>query len=137
MIIHSDVNCSETNQYEVENNCLVCHDKIKEEDKVVLKCGHKYHYNCIFMTFKSNNNKRECPYCRKDGGYLKLKDGMIPFLNIHREFDDYVNGNFNLESIKYIPGKCKQILKTGKNAGTQCKNKHKPGEEYCGKHLKK
>ena len=49
MIIHSDVNCSETNQYEVENNCLVCHDTIKEEDKVVLKCGHKYHYNCIFM----------------------------------------------------------------------------------------
>ena len=134
MIIHSDVNNTEQDNYDVEDKCLVCHDKI-ESELVTLKCGHKYHYNCIFMTYKSNNNKRECPYCRGDGGYLKLKDGMIPFNNIHREFEDYVNGNFSLENIKYIPGKCKKILKTGKNIGTQCKNKPKPGEEYCGKHL--
>ena len=60
---------------------------------------------------------------------------MIPFYNIHTEFEDYVNGKFNLDNIKYVEGKCKKILKTGKNAGTQCKNKHKPNEMYCGKHL--
>ena len=67
------------------------------------------------MTYKMNK-KKECPYCRSDGGYLKLKDGMVPLFNIHREFDDYVNGNFNMDNIKYIEGRCKQILKTGKNA---------------------
>ena len=136
MIIHSDVQNSEEQNYSVEDCCLVCHDKLTDDDSVKLKCGHKFHYSCIFMTYKANSNKRECPYCRTDGGYLKLKDGMIPFFNIHREFEDYVSGNFNLDNINYIPGKCKKILKTGKNAGTQCKNKHKPGEEYCGIHLK-
>lgn len=135
MIIHSDVINSEQSDYTIEDSCLVCHDKLEENDVVKLKCGHKYHYDCIFMTYKMNK-KRECPYCRGDGGYLKLKDGMIPFMNIHREFDDYVNGNFNMDNIKYIEGKCKKILKTGKNAGTQCKCKPKPGEEYCGRHLK-
>ena len=48
---------------------------------------------------------------------------MITFLNIHREFNDYINGNFSMDNIKFIEGKCKQILKTGKNAGTQCKCK--------------
>ena len=43
--------------------------------------------------------------------------------------------NFSLENINYIPGKCKKILKTGKNIGTQCKNKPKLDEQYCGKHL--
>ena len=42
-----------------KKSCLVCHDKL-DKDIVTLKCGHKYHYNCIFMTFKMNK-KRECP----------------------------------------------------------------------------
>jgi hypothetical protein len=137
MILHSDIVLNDEKDEKDENDeeiiCMVCHDNLNNEVK--LKCGHKFHYDCIFSTYKSNNNKRDCPYCRRDGGFLKLKDGMIPFLNIHKEFKDYINGTFNLDSINYVEGKCKKILKTGKNQGTQCRNKYKPNESFCGKHL--
>tara|TARA_B100000795_G_scaffold239348_2_gene200964 strand:+ start:1259 stop:1690 length:432 start_codon:yes stop_codon:yes gene_type:complete len=143
MILHSDLE----NNYNIDDNCLICHDLLEKDSiaisengnipfnsQVILKCSHKFHYNCIFNTYKINN-KRECPYCRNIGDFLELKDGMIPFYNIHKEFDDYVNGDFNLDNINYIEGKCKKILKSGKNPGTQCKNKPKSNKNYCGKHL--
>ena len=138
MIIHSDVTQSESdNELDLDKLCLICHDEIKEEDNIKLKCGHNYHYKCIFMTYKLlNSNRRECPYCRGDGGYLELKKGTIPQMGIHKEFKAYVEGNFNLEDIEFNEGKCKHILKTGKNAGTQCTCKPKPGQDYCGRHAK-
>lgn len=141
MLIHSDISSGdkEIKADELENEdekCLVCHDNLdnKQNNVIKLNCGHKYHYKCIFMTYKHHKVPRQCPYCRGYGGYLELKDGMIPIRGIHREFNDYLNGN--LSSVKLIEGKCKQIVKTGKNKGFQCKNKHKPGQDYCGIHLK-
>ena len=139
MIIHSDVNQSDSDvDIDLDKLCLICHDDIEEEDMVQLKCGHKYHYKCIYMTYKllQGGTKRECPYCRGDGGYLELKKGTIPQMGIHKEFKAYVEGNFNLENIEYIEGKCKHILKTGKNSGTQCTCKPKAGSDYCGRHAK-
>ena len=57
-------------------------------------------------------------------------------MGIHKEFSAYIDGNFNLEDIEYVEGKCKHILKTGKNAGSQCTCKPKPGSNYCGRHIK-
>jgi hypothetical protein len=136
MIIHSDVTQSDSgSEVDLDNICLICHDNL-DEDSVTLKCGHKFNYKCIYMTYKALNGKRECPYCRGDGGYLELKKGTIPQMGIHKEFSDYVAGNFNLEDIEFIEGKCKHILKTGKNAGSQCTCKPKPGTNYCGRHIK-
>ena len=43
--------------------------RIKHKQGVKLLCGHKFHYDCIFLTYKCNTNqygsynkKRECPY---------------------------------------------------------------------------
>jgi hypothetical protein len=137
MIIHSDVDKSEPEpEIDMDKICLICHDEIKDDDLVKLKCSHKYHYKCIYMTYKSLGGRRECPYCRGDGGHLELKKGTIPQMGIHKEFSAYIEGKFNLEDIEYNEGKCNHILKTGKNAGSQCTCKPKPDSEYCGRHIK-
>tara|TARA_B110000483_G_C17842159_1_gene407008 strand:- start:121 stop:552 length:432 start_codon:yes stop_codon:yes gene_type:complete len=140
MIIHSDVDKSEP-EIDLEKICLVCHDEIVDgldglDGLVKLKCSHKYHYKCIFMTYKSMGGNRECPYCRGDGGHLELKKGTVPQMGIHKEYSDYVDGKFNLEDIIYNEGKCKHILKTGKNVGSQCNCNPKPDSNYCGRHIK-
>jgi len=141
MIIHSDINNLENNEKDLEKICLMCHDILDDSNNdsnepVKLNCGHKYHYKCILITYKSIGGKKECPYCRGKGGFLELKKGMIPQIGIHKEFQDYIDGKFNLDNIEYIEGKCKHILKTGKNVGIQCSCKPKKDENYCGRHLK-
>ena len=131
MLIHSDTLKDEDS--ENKEICLVCHEPIENTDTVKLRCGHKFHYNCILMTFKYSKVPRQCPYCRGYGGYLELKEGMLPLVGIHKEYKDLIDGK--LKNIKLIEGKCKKLLKTGKNKGCQCKNKPKPNEEYCGVHL--
>ena len=37
MIIHSDVINSEQSDYTIEESCLVCHDKLEEDDVVNFK----------------------------------------------------------------------------------------------------
>ena len=66
MIIHSDVDKSEVD-IDMDKLCLICHEEITEDD-VQLKCSHKFHYKCIYMTYKALGGQRECPYCRGDGG---------------------------------------------------------------------
>ena len=120
--------------------CNICYDEIdKSKDISILKCGHKFHYKCILETYKnqntrnSKNSTRTCPYCRENGGYLLLKPGMIPQNCIHKEYKDYINGK--IEIVKYIPGKCKYILKKGQNAGFQCSLNEK-NNGYCTRHFK-
>ena len=123
--------------YESEEvTCPICFDTLREEDEVVLKCGHKFHYSCILDTFKNDNkkytkNKNKCPYCRGNGGFLPFREGMIPLKYIHKEYDEYIkNGNIEKYLVK---GVCKAILKSGKNAGCQCKSKiFKDG--FCKRH---
>ena len=120
--------------------CGICHDEL-DEDIQTLACGHKYHYNCILQSYIndkiSNNNKKKCPYCRKNGGYIELKPNTIPYKDIHQEyymFITHVKNNNMEEIIKFIDTtKCHAILKFGNNKGLQCKNK--PFENsYCKKH---
>ncbi len=46
------------------NVCIICLDEFKEEsqNKVILPCGHTYHYECILSWFEK---KMHCPYCQK------------------------------------------------------------------------
>lgn len=119
-----------------EEVCPICLDVLKENDIVELKCGHKFHYNCILDTYKNENKKNikyknRCPYCRSDGGSLPFKEGMLPIKYVHREYEEYVKyGNIEKYLVK---GVCQAILKSGKNAGCQCKKKiFKDG--FCKRH---
>ena len=44
-----------------ENNCLICHDKLCNENSHKLECNHEYHVDCIISWFRSGNIN--CPYC--------------------------------------------------------------------------
>ena len=95
------------------NICLICYDKL-DNNVSILKCNHKFHYECIHMTYK-NSKKKKCPYCRSDGGFLELPKGTIPEYSIHKEYSSYRNNNFKIELIE---NRCKYILikeKTNKN----------------------
>ena len=109
--------------------CLVCFETFVEtpdEIAVQLNCTHCFHYDCIMESYKMKTDRiRECPYCRKSGGYLPLLKGEVPLKNIHKEY------KLQMEYNKYYGhwGRCKGILKCGK----QCTNRAKsiPGELYC------
>lgn len=96
--------------------CLICGDILIDDcndldisemnmKKTILKCGHSFHYSCIYLSYKYSNN-HQCPYCRKDGGFLDKND-------------------------KY----CKAIIKSGKNKGNICNCRIKIKDAlYCGRH---
>lgn len=111
-----------------EEYCNICYDTHNSET-IELLCKHKYHYECIKDSYK-NNRSRECPYCRRDGGYLPLKEGDKPIRGIHQEY----------VSVNNKSKQCVGILQSGKNKGQRCKNKVSyklpSGEisDYCLKH---
>ena len=131
-----------------EKKCYICYESLeKGGDIVKLSCGHEFHYNCIYMTYVSMNinkyyikKKRECPYCRCDGGYLELKQGYMPQKHINREFNelekDITNNNFEKWEKYLNKDKCFYYLKSGKNMGKQCSRKYCDGHKFCKTHLK-
>ena len=44
--------------------CAICMEYIKENDKAVLKCGHQFHASCMFSNVVRENNT--CPLCRAE-----------------------------------------------------------------------
>ena len=54
---------------EEENICDICCDKHNNES-IILKCKHKFHYFCVLRSFIESKST-QCPYCRLDGGILK------------------------------------------------------------------
>ena len=92
------------------DECYICCDTLNDTDDIVeLKCNHKFHINCILMSYKKAKNKL-CPYCRQPGGTVIEK---------------------NIQNIQY----CKAIISSGINKGCVCTNKAKYNN-YCGKHKK-
>ena len=45
-----------------ENHCNICFDDLKETNKVITKCGHKF---CIECYTRAARNKNDCAVCRK------------------------------------------------------------------------
>ena len=110
--------------------CPVCYDMIEGEG-IRLKCGHTFHYDCILLSYQMKTDKRrECPYCREDGGYLPLKEGETPLKYIHKEWI-IENKNYG-----YF-GRCIAITKSGKNKGKRCLCKANGSDKYCGRHRPK
>lgn len=44
------------------DTCIICLVGFENTNKVILPCGHSYHYNCILTWF---DTKMDCPYCQK------------------------------------------------------------------------
>ena len=43
------------------NECIICLDNMKKDDDIIIiKCGHKYHKPCLMKWF---NKKKICPEC--------------------------------------------------------------------------
>jgi len=92
----------------MDNVCNICKD-LNNDSSINLKCGHKYHRECILLSIKHSSN--ECPYCRQ---YIYIPD-----------------------IINTKPTLCKGIIKSGKNKGNQCNSMaNYLNGEFCGKHSK-
>ena len=123
----------------ITDKCLICYETFEEttdEIAVQLLCSHAFHYDCILQSYKMKTSKsghgysyRECPYCRKKGGYLPLLEGMIPECRIHKEYQQMLNYKKHYGAW----GQCKGKLGNGK----RCLNRAKAiVGEVCGKHKK-
>jgi hypothetical protein len=134
----------------MDDICPICYENFEYNDITILKCGHKFHDQCILETYKNNRDNikniyiRCCPYCRKDGGYLPLKPNLFPLKKIHNEWniinnEMIKNNNKNINDLIYPylnKEVCYAIIKTGKNKGTQCLKKKYGNLNYCCLHTK-
>ena len=106
--------------------CDICFEK-HDKTSLILKCKHRFHYDCILESFKKkkfkNGSIRSCPYCRQKTGYLPLLEGMKPIRHIHKE-----------KKYKVKTVICSAIHKNGKNKNKQCKYSVKINSLYCGIH---
>lgn len=110
------------------NECRICCEEFSpDNDKEFLRCGHSFHYDCIIYAFQAPTTLRTCPYCRKYHGYLRLKEDMVPIILIHKEANI-------VKTTTLIIDKCQALYKSGLKAGTQCINKKKENNQYCGIH---
>ena len=117
--------------------CGVCGD-ILNSSTVTTKCNHKFHYDCILMTFSTSKEVRECPYCRGDAGYLALPENATPLLNIHKEYKSKSKSSYVYKPISASAQHiCTAVFKSGKFKGQQCTHYKKPDSEFCGIHSKK
>ena len=130
--------------------CLICFSTFEEGEKdlVKLECGHVFHYDCIYACYKhatdsktlTKKTLRKCPYCRENGGYLPLKDNLIPEKYIHKEWKSFmtlVDQGKTEEYGKFMNKcKCMAICTSGVNKNKQCPNKPKENG-YCLRHFKK
>ena len=62
-IVITSKNNDNSENIDFDNLCSICYDSLDEETVVTLKCGHKYHYNCISMTYKSINKRFKTRKC--------------------------------------------------------------------------
>lgn len=105
----------------IKDSCAICQEDIDNfNDLEILKCNHKYHYDCIRDWFvkiqspqgMSQHKKRECPYCRVNGNYLKLRLNETPIKGVHKEYKSYnkfKNGNKQCKAITRNKTQCLNI----------------------------
>lgn len=105
-------------------NCAICYEK-NDDYTHKLNCGHTFHYNCLYLSFKNSKNN-DCPYCRSKHNYLPIVPGLKKFNSKIIEYD--------INKLDLINKKCDMILKKGKNKGTQCSKNCKLGFNYCSVH---
>jgi len=72
---HTRINHDENDPQQDQDQCSICLEKIGCKNVATMKCGHKFHFNCILQWNFSDGGNR-CPLCRTDIGLpLPQKDG--------------------------------------------------------------
>tara|TARA_B100001094_G_C18192546_1_gene808290 strand:- start:5389 stop:5772 length:384 start_codon:yes stop_codon:yes gene_type:complete len=107
--------------------CSICGDDINESYPHTLECNHKFHYKCLFLSFKSLNNL-DCPYCRS-------KNNKLPLVNGLRTINSTIHDISNIDTFENH--KCQMVLTRGKNKGKTCSKGCLLGYDYCKIHLQK
>ena len=95
-----------------DNDCGICGSELIE-DIVKLKCNHKYHFECLYLSYKFSHSN-SCPYCRTP---CKIPTSK--------------------KDIKQSGG-CEGILKYGKRKGELCNCnifKNSLGLKLCKRHF--
>ena len=49
-----------------KDKCTICLEEIGENDCVKTKCGHRFHFSCLYKNIKKNRSSGDkCPLCRE------------------------------------------------------------------------
>lgn len=118
------------NEENEKHICGICGEK-NDEVFHTTKCGHTFHYSCLYSSFKNMKNN-VCPYCRSTKNVLPIIPGLKkiqPLLHYHQI--DYTK-DYKDHKVE----KCCHVLTRGKNKGEQCKKNCKLGYNYCSLHYK-
>jgi hypothetical protein len=103
---------NKVNEDNEDNDCGICGSQLIE-DIVKLKCNHKYHFECLYLSYKFSHSN-SCPYCRTP---CKIPTSK--------------------KDIKQLGG-CEGILKYGKRKGELCNCnifKNSLGLKLCKRHF--
>lgn len=57
---------------DLETECTICMDEMKEDDDYVTECCHRFHKDCLFDWISLHSNT-QCPNCRKEIGLYVLE----------------------------------------------------------------
>tara|TARA_Y100000768_G_C23961227_1_gene675478 strand:- start:967 stop:1389 length:423 start_codon:yes stop_codon:yes gene_type:complete len=107
-------------------DCPICAEPKDTQFTHTLKCGHEFHYNCLFLSFK-NMKDNLCPCCRSGNNLLPLVNGI-------KKIYPGIHNMDNAETYENV--KCKKVLTRGKNKGKYCTRYCLLGMEYCSIHIK-
>ena len=62
------------------NECPICFNKIKNDNKYITECNHEYCKACLDKWF--DKGKVSCPTCRKEIKYIKYKNNEIRLITL-------------------------------------------------------
>jgi hypothetical protein len=131
-----------------DTTCLICNTSLDTNIVHTLNCKHKFHLDCIESWYITCSKKaalnhqnfkpQSCPYCRKKGGWLPLKENQTPIKLVHIEFIEPPKvfhkdlANKYVVKPKIVLPKCQAILKS--QPGKKCSNYAFNNFPYCGLH---
>lgn len=113
------------------DDCPICGEKCSSKYEHVLKCNHKFHYECLLKSLKFSSENL-CPTCRNPLNFLEPVNGLRKLTySIH-----YDNSNKKIVN-DYINHKCNYVFKKGKNKNNNCNKNCKLGYYKCTLHINK
>ena len=64
-MLEIDEECRKEKKIEKRDICTVCINDMGDKNKCVLKCGHKFHFDCIMKLMNTDTPySNKCPLCR-------------------------------------------------------------------------
>ncbi len=106
-----------------EKECVICkrslydpsydqitdNNKLQNEQEIIIgKCGHCYHYDCMQKWLGSGN--KTCPIDKVEWQTHRIADSMTKLVLFNNNFKSYKNNNSNPNNLKRFIRKNKSIL---------------------------